>query len=362
METKTYFATSIPAAMEVARRELGPEAMLLGSRQTPEAMRQFGPLEVSFAWDRSASNQRHTEARPASSRRGDPALDDILCEISALRNSIRNNDNASQPIHSTAVRDIDPDAVRSLCDTGLEIETASQIVSAAAAGTGTVRNNIAKELLQRIPVAEFVPLQPDETRTLAFIGPPGRGKTTSLIKIAIRHGLANRIPTRIFTAGTHVVGAAEQMARYAAILGVPFEASETYESLNLTLQGDGRKGLVLIDTSGLVLSEPREMEAMKYFFTRHTDIEKHLVLRADARSADMKYMRTRFSGLQPNRLLFTGVDEAQGLGAAADLMIGSGIPATFFGTGSRIPEDLEDVSAAKLVGSLWNSRAFAAAA
>src|SRR5947209_7097570 len=36
MQTKTYFANSVPAALEVARQELGPEAMLVTSRPTPE--------------------------------------------------------------------------------------------------------------------------------------------------------------------------------------------------------------------------------------------------------------------------------------------------------------------------------------
>ena len=46
------------------------------------------------------------------------------------------------------------------------------------------------------------------------------------------------------------VGAAEQMARYASILGVPFQAFESFDRLNLALQGDRWKGLVLIDTPG----------------------------------------------------------------------------------------------------------------
>ena len=35
MQTKTYFASSVSAAMEVARRELGAEAMLVSSRPAP---------------------------------------------------------------------------------------------------------------------------------------------------------------------------------------------------------------------------------------------------------------------------------------------------------------------------------------
>ena len=51
MQTKTYFATSVPAALEVARQELGQDALLVGSRPAPTAARQYGRLEVTFAFD-----------------------------------------------------------------------------------------------------------------------------------------------------------------------------------------------------------------------------------------------------------------------------------------------------------------------
>ena len=61
MQTKTYFANSVPAALEVARQELGPEAMLVTSRPTPEHSRQFGKLEVTFAFDRVAMVEEGAE-------------------------------------------------------------------------------------------------------------------------------------------------------------------------------------------------------------------------------------------------------------------------------------------------------------
>ncbi len=35
MQTKTYFASSVPAALEVARQELGEEALLVSSQPAP---------------------------------------------------------------------------------------------------------------------------------------------------------------------------------------------------------------------------------------------------------------------------------------------------------------------------------------
>ena len=80
MQTKTYFANSVPAALEVARQELGPEAMLVTSRPTPDHARQFGKLEVTFAFDRAA---------PESSEKSKSELEDIREQLTALRMAIQ---------------------------------------------------------------------------------------------------------------------------------------------------------------------------------------------------------------------------------------------------------------------------------
>jgi flagellar biosynthesis protein FlhF len=372
METKVYFASTVQAAMEVARRELGTDAMLVNSRPAPEDARAFGRLEVTFAWEPGAAKAVEEPFRPIESRgnpkRGESGLDDIRLEISALRAAIVRQSGSRQPGVRAAASSADPGieidsaACLSLCEAGFEKDMARQISTAAANETGDAADGMLRELTARLPVATFSPMKSDESRTLAFVGAPGRGKSTSLVKIAVRYGLANRIPTRIYTAGAHGVGATEQMARYAAILGVPYQAFESFDSLNLALQGERWKGLVLIDTPGAGMADRLEMEAMGKFFGRRSDIEKHLVIRAEARSADMRYMVTKFAAIQPTRLLFTGLDEVRGLGAAAETMIHSGIAASFLGTGTRIPEDLEEVSVERLARSLWTTNRLAARA
>src|ERR1700734_738347 len=86
MQTKAYFANSVPAALEVARRELGTDALLVGSRPAPPDVRQFGRLEVTFAWNpkistvtRSTSPIRQIEERE---------MDDIRCQLRALRSAV----------------------------------------------------------------------------------------------------------------------------------------------------------------------------------------------------------------------------------------------------------------------------------
>jgi flagellar biosynthesis protein FlhF len=303
-------------------------------------------------------------------------LDDIRQQIAALRDAVGHTGAAAQggsefgnyisAASAALERTMDSHArlVARLCANGLERETARSIVTAASRATGDMKQALVEELSGRLRVTPFVEMKRGENRTIALIGPPGRGKTTTLVKIAVQYGLARRVPVRIYSAGAHGIGGQEQMARYAAILGVPFHAFESLDSFHLALNGDGWKGLILIDTPGLSRAEDAEMAALAGFFARRPEIEKHLVMRADARVADMVHMVSGFSSLAPSHLLFSGLDETLTMGAMAEALLRTGMATAFAGTGQQIPDHIEDANAAKWAGMICagNTPAVAAAA
>jgi len=377
MQTKTYFASSVPMALELARKELGEDALLVTSRPSPPATRALGRLEVTFAWDPKPEPAPATvpfgavplgmqRAVHASGNRPQPSeLDEIREQISELRLAVGRPGGdlaAFQPpgfLQQSEQRDY---LSSQLIDGGLAPDTAREISLAAARRPGDRHGAMLQELAGRLPCAPFPELKAGESKTLAFVGPPGRGKTTTLVKVAARFGLAKRVPVKIYTAGSHGVCGEEQMARFATILGVPFFACESLESLNLALTGDTWKGLALIDTPGISPSENSEIAEFAKFFGRWPEIEKHLVLRADARSADMMGVISRFSSMGVSRLLFTGVDETLSLGAMAETLLRSKIPGTLVGTGQQLPDDLETISAAGLARAVCGEKALAAMA
>ena len=368
--------------------------MLLNSRPAPAEMRHFGRLEVTFAYDPPTTTrpdsgrlfapqtvarssdfalQNATAAQgsalPGAARYPRSELDELRQQIAALRAEVGKSAlvNATPTFDdflfaSGAALEEQGILMTRLAENGMEMATARDLAAATARKPGERRAVLSEELAARVPVRTFSPMNPGECRTLAFVGPAGRGKSTSLVKVACRYGLARRIPVKIYSAGAHGVGGQEQMARYAALLGVPFHACESLESLQLTLTGEARKGLILIDTPGIAPSEEEEMGALANFLGRIQEVETHLVLRADARTADMVRTVARFSAVGPSCLLFTGLDEAVAPGAMLETLIRSGIPAMFAGTGSGIPDDLEEVSAAKLAQDASGIMSLAAAA
>ena len=96
---------------------------------------------------------------------------------------------------------------------------------------------------------------PAQPRIVALVGPPGSGKTTTLVKLAVNYGLAARRPVLLLSMDTYRVAAADQLRSYAAILGVGFQLLETVSSLAQAIEENRGKELIFIDTPGLAYGD-----------------------------------------------------------------------------------------------------------
>ena len=65
MQTKIYYANSVPAALEEARKELGAEALLVSSKPSAAVKRALGRLEVTFAFDPKLTTEKPVADNPA---------------------------------------------------------------------------------------------------------------------------------------------------------------------------------------------------------------------------------------------------------------------------------------------------------
>jgi flagellar biosynthesis protein FlhF len=365
MRIKSYFAQTVEDAMAAARIELGPEAMLVNSRKAPPDVAATGEYEVVFATDAPEERQGPAAASAAVSQ-GDLLSREVAQlkrELEGVRRALTRSAFTSS--HWFGASPDFSDAYGALTSNEVAPELARDIVQSAAVRAQAARPETARGPQQRIDpeafqraIAEELEsrIKADATlgrgegspRIAALVGPPGAGKTTTLVKLAVNYGLAGRRPSLLLSMDTYRVAAAEQLRAYAAILGLGFQVLETVTALAQAIEENRGKELILIDTPGFGFGDMDQAAPLARFLSERKDIDTHLVISSSMKSGDMTRLVDSFEIFTPQRLIFTKLDETGSFGPILNEAARTGKSLSFFGTGQRIPEDMETADAKRL--------------
>ncbi|MCF8108774.1 MAG: AAA family ATPase, partial [Desulfohalobiaceae bacterium] len=177
-------------------------------------------------------------------------------------------------------------------------------------------------------------------KRLAFIGPTGVGKTTTIAKIAANCLLELGKSVALVTIDNYRIAAVEQLKIYGQIMNVPVEPARSPEELKAILARHEDKDLILLDTAGRSPSDELSQEELAGFLDPALNIDNHLVLAATTRERDLQMVINTFGRLQLKGLVFTKLDESQDLGAVLNLPVATGYPVSFLSNGQKVPEDL----------------------
>jgi flagellar biosynthesis protein FlhF len=347
---KSYFASTVEAAMALARRELGPDAMLVQSRRATAETRRLGEYEVIFAVagaDADPAGNNSDAALAVRTKDGvrDEAVSRLSLDIADLKQQLERLAGAvSLSRYTAGAAKTHPTLNRilaGLIDADTNTGVAEQILEDAQATGDLRRENLEFITQQHVGTDPTLGIPDCERNIVAVVGPPGAGKTTTLVKLAAAYGLAARRPTHIISADTLRIAASEQLRLYAGILGVGFESVETGFALAQALEERSARGIVLIDTPGLSQQDVSDAADIAEFIANDREIDTHLVVPASMRLSDMDGVVERYSIFRPKKLLFTKVDETRCYGPLISLPWKTGLPVSFLTCGQRIPEDLQ---------------------
>jgi flagellar biosynthesis protein FlhF len=377
MKIKSYYSRTVEDAVSQARQELGPEAMLMNSRKAPVEARHLGEYEVVFAVD-SLPEISDATGEGDYSAEGAAASERLANEVSDLRKQLEGMRKSLVRAAVPAPQWLGPspeisDAYTALASNDIAPELARELVHAAdrratAQLTADQRANgkvdrkgfeaaLTEEMRSRCNAEPTLGNHGQRPAIVALVGPPGAGKTSTLVKLAVNYGLTSRRPVALLTTDTYRVAAADQLRSYAAILGVGFQVVETPAALAQSLEEHRAKDLVLIDTPGLGFQDLDSGADLARFLSTRTDIDTHLVLSASMKSADLTRVIDAYEVFRPRHLLFTRLDETASYGALFSEAVRTGKPVSFFATGQRIPEDLEVASREGLVAMALGAQA-----
>jgi flagellar biosynthesis protein FlhF len=388
MRIKSYFASSVDEAMEKARRELGPEAMLLNSKKTEIELRALGAYEVVFG---VAAEETRAPASPPlrvpSAQAGTSSLaetrgpdSDLARELAELRKQIETVKRSvdRRPVASPKGATLGADGaefLERLASAGFSASMAGEL-AAAAEGHGAYEGHTEMELEAALraecerrlrfspllgpPVGLATGTSGAEPRAVLLAGPAGAGKTTTLVKLALRYGLGYgtsfgsgaHMPLQILSLDTLRIGGWEQLACYARIAGIPCQPVHTPAALEQAFTEHRQKKLILIDTPGFSVADPPSRSLLAWLAGHRQSVEVQLVLSAAAQPRINLAILERFASLEPAKLLFTHLDEVESPGPLLETALRAGLPLSFLATGPQVPEDLEEASLERLIAPL----------
>ncbi len=343
MKLKSYFSGTVEAALDLARRELGEEALLINARPATAETRHLGAYEVVFGAVKQAAAAQPKAAIATASDRVTQELAEMKREIERLSK------------HLSGARMFSAHAE------GNEPELYSRLVG------NELDPVLAQAVAQGAPMEQIFEVDATLGRrgagrvVVALVGPPGVGKTTTLVKLAARYGLASRKPAQILTADVFRIAAAEQLRTLAAILGIGCDVVETPVALAQALEEHRSKDFVFIDTPGLGSGDMEDGADLARLLATHPEIDTHLVLSASMKPADLARVIERYEIFQPKKLLFTRIDETSSYGAMVSEAARRGLPVSFLTAGQQIPDDLEAATKVRLVELVMGQAGSAAA-
>ncbi len=244
--------------------------------------------------------------------------------------------------------DIDRDIAEKLLS-GLEAEVNS--------GTGQ-RDDLTKLVLIDKVTDLIKPAYQDakQPKFIAFIGPPGVGKTTTLAKLATRMKLLQGKKVALITVYTYRYGTADQLKIYGEAIDVPVEVVMTPAELRQATERHADKDYVLIDTVGRSSKNTGHVLELKGFLETIAE-PKHiyLVLGAPTKERDLFRMIKDFQIAHYNGYIFTKTDETETLGSLLNVVAKTGLPVLYTTYGQTIPDDIEIMQPRKLARLIFRS-------
>lgn len=196
---------------------------------------------------------------------------------------------------------------------------------------------VAKKILEKTKTTEV-----GNERIHLFVGPPGAGKTSMLVKIASQLVVRSNKKVALLTTDTFKVGASDQLRIFAQILNVPFAVLRNKWDWANILKQLAHVDVILVDFPGVALKSQGEDSFFADLMPPHgVEVRTHLVLSAVYKNQDIiemgkRYLQTRFSDV-----IFTQLDESSQHGSIYNFMKKFEVPLLAFGIGHKVPEDFE---------------------
>ena len=176
-----------------------------------------------------------------------------------------------------------------------------------------------------------------------FIGPPGSGKTTVLLKWLAQAVLLEEKTARVLRLDSNTANTAESLSVYAEALGVSVLRSPSGEALLSAVD------LTLVDLPGVDSEDPGAIQELIKLCCTFSKPKVHLVLNAAYETIHLLGQIQAFSAVNPSDLVFTHLDEEKRWGKLINCLWKAELPLRWLGVGQNVPGGLVEATPRRLV-------------
>jgi flagellar biosynthesis protein FlhF len=379
MQIKRFEAKNMTTALRMVKEELGPEAVILSARSLRKGKGFFGSLqyngvEVSAAIDNQQSAMTKARAWPGKDpdrlfhnrgveESGPPRGRDNPKRsqyTAASRNSTRYSlgSKSSSRASNKALSSLYQQMLLQEVDRGIASELIDEIKRIPASDeilcNGDIKSHLGA-LLEEMGVAvESNPFVNGRPTIMAFVGPTGVGKTTTIAKLAARQVNQGKKSVGLITIDNYSIAAIHQLETYAQIIGSPLVPVTNAGELKKAVKAFKDKDIVFIDTPGISPKAQDQIQELKASLAGINGLKIQLAMSATTKEKDCITISEAFKDLGVHQILFTKIDESSIFGNIVNALIRTNLPLSFLCAGRKVPDDIEAGTVQRLIDLLFN--------
>ncbi len=343
MRLTTVTAPTLKQAMSRIQQEYGDDAVVLSSKQilspTGESL-----MEVSVGIDKDPSQGMQPQSQTATAN--------SQADVMKMLASSYKKDAASNPTEPPLAEEQTTDLSALLNEHGVAAEFTQRIDKACSslAETGFSTEDTLEMVLSKM--VQFTPSGKllGGRKILAFIGPTGAGKTTTLAKLAVEERKKGA-DIGLISLDHFKIGGAEQIKIYAEALGADYALCENINDVKDALERFDHKDRIFIDTMGINPFERSRFDYLKKVLGQ-TNAQVNLVLPCNLHAQELATLPRAFRELNPQMLTFSKMDETAHLGGIINAAISSELKVCYATDGQQVPDDILELDAPSLARKL----------